>query len=80
MNQIKFIRKQQRITQKALAEVAQVSQPFLHDLENGNRNAKPETMERIAAALGCSVKKLEGKEVTTHDEARSDGRRAVSGL
>lgn len=58
MNNIKRIREDKGITQKALAEAANVSSPFMYDLENGNRNAKPETWERIAAALGCTVNDL----------------------
>lgn len=58
MNNIKRIRKDKGITQKALAEAANVSSPFMYDLENGNRNAKPETWERIATALGCTVNDL----------------------
>jgi DNA-binding XRE family transcriptional regulator len=51
------------MTQKALAEAANVSAPFLYDLENGNRNAKPETWLRIAEALECKVEDIKsGKE------------------
>lgn len=60
MNRIKKIREFKQIRQNALAEAAQISQPFLHDLENGNRNAKPETWARIAEALGCTVEELKG--------------------
>ena len=63
-NIIKQTRERLGVTQKALADAANISQPFLFDLENGNRNAKPETWQRIAAALGCTVNDLiEGKEV-----------------
>lgn len=58
MNNIKLIRERKGMTQKALAEAAKVSSPYIYDLENGNRNAKPETWERIAAALGCTVNDL----------------------
>lgn len=62
MTNIKRIREDKGITQKALAEAAHVSGPFIYDLENGNRNAKPETLERIAVALGCTVNDLIGAE------------------
>lgn len=62
MNKIKAIREAKGLTQKALAEAAKVSAPFMYDLENGNRNARPETWERIANALGCTVYDLIGKE------------------
>lgn len=58
MTRIKDIRVARNMTQKALAEAADISQPFLYDLENGNRNAKPETLARIAAALGCTIEDL----------------------
>lgn len=68
MNHIKLIREAIGMTQKALADAANISAPFLFDLENGNRNAKPETWERIAAALGCSVSDLFEKEAGNHED------------
>lgn len=61
MSNIKRIRLEKGISQQELAAKAGVSQPFIHDLENENRNAKPETMERIAQALGCTVDDLKGE-------------------
>lgn len=58
MNRIKEIRIQKEMTQTALAKATGLSSPFLHDLENGKRNAKPATMRRIASALGCTVEYL----------------------
>lgn len=58
MNRIKEIRKAQGMMQKDVAQLAQVSQPYLHDLELGARGAKPETWERIARALGVTVEQL----------------------
>lgn len=58
MYRIKSIRENKGVSQKALADAACISAPFLFDLENGNRNAKPETLERIAYALGCTVSDL----------------------
>lgn len=58
MTALEKLRREKRITQADLARAANVSQPFIHDLERGNRSAKPETMERIAAALNCSVEDL----------------------
>jgi len=64
LNNVKLIRESLGLTQRALAEAAGISAPFLYDLENGNRNAKPETWERIAGVLGCTVNDLIGKEET----------------
>ena len=59
MNRIKEIRQMMRVSQISLARSAGVSQPFLCDLENNRRGAKPETLSRIADALGVSVSDLE---------------------
>lgn len=59
-NRIKQIRLQREMMQKDLAQAAGVSSAFMHDLENGHRNAKPDTLRRIAAALGCTVEALKG--------------------
>lgn len=58
MTRLQEIRKAARMTQVQLSQKAGVSQPYLHDLEKGNRNAKPETWERIASALNCTVEEL----------------------
>ena len=58
MNRIKEIREYKRITQKSLAEAAHISGPYLYDLENNRRGAKPETLARIAEALGVTVNDL----------------------
>lgn len=62
MNRIKKLREFQRISQKNLAEAANVSQPYLHDLENNRRGAKPDTLMRIANALGVTASDLQEKE------------------
>ena len=58
MNRIREIRERMRMSQIELARRAGVSQPFIHDLENGNRNARPETMRKVANALGVPVDSL----------------------
>ena len=58
MNNIKGIRIEKNMTQTELSRIAQISQPYLHDLENGNRGAKRETLERIAKALNVEVEDL----------------------
>ena len=55
MNRIKDVRKALRMSQGEVARKAGVSQPFLHDLENNRRGARPETMERIAEAMDVRV-------------------------
>lgn len=55
MYRIKEVRNALRVSQKDLAVMATISQPYLHDLENNRRGAKAETLQRIADALGVSV-------------------------
>lgn len=55
---IRRIRLDRRMTQKELADACGLSQPYIVDLERGARGAKPETLERIAAALGVTVPEL----------------------
>ena len=61
MNRIKEIRRAKGITQSWLAVRAKVSQPYINDLENNRRGAKPETMKRIADALEVSTEELMGE-------------------
>lgn len=58
MNRIKEIREMRRVSQSELARNAGVSQPFLCDLENNRRGAKPETYQRIADVLEVPVTEL----------------------
>ena len=58
MNRIKALRKEKGVTQILLAKLAEVSQPYINDLENNRRGAKPETYKRIADALGVNVDDL----------------------
>ena len=58
VNRIREIRKSKGVTQSSLAVLAKVSQPYLHDLELNRRGAKPETIMRIADALGVTVDEL----------------------
>ena len=46
------------MSQNELARAANVSQPYLYDLERGARGAKPETLARIAEKLGVKVEDL----------------------
>lgn len=58
MTALERIRRDKGITQAALANATNLSQPFIHDLEKGNRGAKRETLNKIAAVLECSVSEL----------------------
>lgn len=67
MNNIRDIRNGQGLTQVQLAEMANVSQPYLLDLEKGRRGAKPETWQRIADALNVTVDELRGVDDESSD-------------
>lgn len=58
MNNIRLIREERKLSLSGLAARAEISAPYLLDLERGARGAKPETLERIAAALGVTVPEL----------------------
>ena len=60
MFRIRELRQAADMSQKELALKAHVSTPFLCDLENNRRGAKPETLGRIADALGVAVADLKG--------------------
>ena len=62
MNRIKELRESAGLMQKDLASAAMISPPYLHDLENNRRGARPETLKRIADALGVSVSDLEDEQ------------------
>lgn len=61
MYTIKELREKRGMMQKELAEIAKISRPYLHDLENNRRGARPETLKRIADALGVTVEELKRK-------------------
>ena len=61
MYRIRELREEKQITQKELAIAANISRPYLHDLEYNRRGAKPETLQRIADALGVPVEEMTAK-------------------
>jgi transcriptional regulator with XRE-family HTH domain len=58
---IRELREEKQITQKELAIAANISRPYLHDLEYNRRGARPETLQRIADALGVPVEEMTAK-------------------
>ena len=74
MNHIKEIRLNKGLTQQDIAEKANVSRPYLVDLEKGRRGAKEETKRRIAEALGVTVEEAWGGEDDDRPDADRHGR------
>ena len=60
---IREVRQSKGVTQSFLAVSAQVSQPYLSDLEHNRRGARPDTIQRIADVLGVDVEELKEKTV-----------------
>ena len=58
MNRIRAIRVKKKLSQVEVARSAGISQPYLCDLENNRRGAKPETYKRIAEVLEVPVEEL----------------------
>ena len=65
MYRIREVREAKGVTQSFLALSAQVSQPYLSDLEHNRRGAKPDTIRRIADVLGVTVEDLKEKAVVS---------------
>ena len=57
-SKIKTLRKERKITQKNLALVSGISNTYLSDIEIGRTNPSLRTLEKIADALGISIKDL----------------------
>lgn len=58
MTNLEKIRRKKGITQTELSKLTNLSQPYIHDLERGNRGAKPETLLKLARALDCTIDDL----------------------
>lgn len=54
------IRERSGLSKTALAELAGVDRTLIHRLENGERNASPTIIRRLADALDCPLMALIG--------------------
>jgi transcriptional regulator with XRE-family HTH domain len=52
---IKNLRKRKGIDQKSLAEICEITAPYLSQIENSKKNPSPDLMESIAKALNIPV-------------------------
>lgn len=55
---IKALREKANISGNALARKAEISQPYLWEIENGETEPSISSLEKIAKALGVTVKAL----------------------
>lgn len=60
MNRLKELRKEKKLTQKELADIAEVSKRTIQNWEDGTSNIKPEKAKKLADYFGVSVGYLLG--------------------
>ena len=68
---VRKLRKERKLTQKQLAELVDVSESAICNIENGKRSPKFETLLKLAEALDCSVADILGEERNAPDIAES---------
>jgi len=66
---VTFARQRAGMTKRALATACGFSEQLMCDIEAGRRNATPEKLRKIAAALNCPVVALEAKRPGTPETA-----------
>lgn len=76
-DKIKTIRISKGMTQKQLADILNVSQNAIYNWENGKREIKIETLQKIADALGCGLVALMGIDEYKKTEEYKTGMRFV---
>jgi transcriptional regulator with XRE-family HTH domain len=54
-NRIRELRHQLKLSQEALANIAEVDRTYMTDVENGRRNISIENLEKIILALEVSI-------------------------
>ena len=55
-NRIRELRLQKKLSQEALANIAEVDRTYMTSVENGRRNISAQTLEKILNALEISFK------------------------
>lgn len=68
INKITEYRTKKNMTQDALAEKANITRPYLSDLENNKKKPSFEVADRIAKALGEPVDAIFFGESVNHSE------------
>jgi transcriptional regulator with XRE-family HTH domain len=64
-NRIRELRLQKKLSQEALANIAEVDRTYMTSVENGRRNISVVTLEKILIALGISFNKFFESELFT---------------
>lgn len=58
---LKMLRRRRGLTQRELAEAAEISQTTVYELESGRRGAYPKTVRRLALGLNVEVEDVVGQ-------------------
>ena len=69
-NNIRTLRKETGWTQEKLAEKADISVPFMTQIELGRKTASLEVIEKIAKALGVSYERLFKTESSNYKDVK----------
>ncbi len=72
-NRVREIRKEQGITQAALAKKVGITRPYLSDIENCKRQVSGEVMLKIARNLQMKVEEIFFAGDVHHDEQVASG-------
>lgn len=70
MGKIRWKRESVKMSQSELSKRIGISQPYLCDIENGNRRGSTKVLQKIAAALGCSVDELATKDNSAPEDEK----------
>ncbi len=55
---VREIRKERKISQEELADLAHLDRTYVNSVENGKRNISIENVEKIARALNCTIQEF----------------------
>lgn len=76
---VKSLRESKNLTQKQLGEQIGISRPTINLWERGKiKPKKPETVEKLAVALGVTVKDLIGDEAVSVKEKKAAPKETIS--
>lgn len=55
---LREVRKQRKLSQMELAKKVNVSTPFISEIEKGKKQPSLKTLQKLAAALNCTIDEL----------------------
>ena len=60
---VREIRKERKISQEELADLAHLDRTYVNSVENGKRNISIENIEKIVKALDCTLQEFFSSEI-----------------